>query len=396
MQAFHTARDCPRHLFDSHRTHYTPRTVNHTTLRIALAASALTLVQCRNRSTESTPPPATRTEAPSPAALDARAAGLGDSGPAGASDLEPPAPAAEFREAARFLPQGHVGDWVQSGSVTRSNAANLFQIIDGAAAAYQSYGIRNFAKTDYRKPGTTLVATIEVYEFANPLGAFGRYSLMLSDGRDPGSLQPQSINEGRGYQGTTQLVFWKGSVLVTISISDTSDDANEQAIATAAHLALPQLAAAVDPLVTGQIAPPLSPLPSDGLVWGGATYIADSVFGVDQTGAAWVGHYSTADRKRYRLAIFRRASVAEAQGVLAKFRALGAHAITGLGDEAFSVTSPQSGEIVLARSGNNVFAVANSSAPNQPAPTRDAKIAIVRTSLALPMPNLPPDGVTPR
>ena len=361
------------------------------TLRVALVASALLLAHCRSRETGSTPPPSPRNEHPPvPATADAHAAG--DAATAGADNFEPSAAAAEFREAARMLPQGRVGEWVQSGAVTRSTAANLFQIIDGAAVSYERYGVRQYAKTDYRKPGTTLVATIEVYEFANPLGAFGRYSLMVSDGRDPGSLQPQSVNIGAGgYQGTTQITFWKGSSLVQISISDTSDEPNEAALASTARTALPSLAHAVETSVTGQIAPPLSPLSSDGVVWGGVTYLADAVFAAEQTGPAWVGHYASADGKRYRLAIFRRGSVAEAQAVLARFRPMGAHAITGLGDEAFSVT-PQGGEIVIARTGNNVFAVTNSSASNQPAPTRDAKIAIVRTALTLPMPNLPPDG----
>ncbi len=371
--------------------------MNYTPLPLVLVACGLCIAGCRNRTTEGTPPPP-----PESRPLDARtagpstAAGDGATAPPTASGVEPAAPPAEFREAARFLPQGSVGDWVQSGSVTRSTGANLFQVIDGAAVAYERYGVRNFAKTDYRRPGTTLVTTVEVYEFAAPIGAFGRFSMMVSDGRDPASLQQQAVQRGGGgYQGTTQLTFWKGSVLVQISATDTSDEPNEQNLATAARAGLPRLAEAVEHLVPGQIAPPLSPLPADNMVWGGNTYLAEAVFGVEQTGAAWVGHYRSSDGKRYRLAIFTRTTVADAQAVLGRFRALGGRPVAGLGDEAVAATSPSAGEIVIARHGTHVFATADSGIQGQPSPTRDAKIAILRAAMTATIATLPADGTAP-
>ncbi|MEI8254748.1 MAG: DUF6599 family protein [Deltaproteobacteria bacterium] len=371
--------------------------MNHTTLRIALVACGLAVAGCRSRPTENTPPPApprdTRAAVPSTGPHDGAAT---PPTPAAASDVDPPATPAEFREAARYLPQGRVGDWVQSGSVTRSTAANLFQVIDGAAVAYERYGVRSFARTDYRRPGTTLVATVEVYEFAAPIGAFGRYSMMLSDGRDPASLQLQGVQRGGGgYQGTTQTTFWKGSVLAQISVTDTSDEPSEQAIATAAREVLPRLAEAVERIVPGQVAPPLSPLPSDNMVWGGNTYFAEGVYGVEQTGAAWIGHYRSNEGKRYRLAVFTRASVGDAQAVLARFRPLGGHPVAGLGDEALAVTSPSAGEIVVARRGTNVFAAADGGITGQPSPTREAKIAILRAAMTATIAALPADGTAP-
>ena len=88
-------------------------------------------------------------------------------------------------------------------------------MIDGAGAKYIEYGFRQMARTDYRKSGTQLVVTAEVYDMGSPLGAFGQYSMLLSEGRDPATMQPRAVNHGGGgFLGTSQLVFWK-----TLSIS---------------------------------------------------------------------------------------------------------------------------------------------------------------------------------
>jgi hypothetical protein len=63
------------------------------------------------------------------------------------------------------------------------NGQELFQLIDGAGEKYISYGFRQLARTDYRKTGTEFVVTAEVYDMGSPLGAFGQYSMLLSDSR---------------------------------------------------------------------------------------------------------------------------------------------------------------------------------------------------------------------
>lgn len=299
------------------------------------------------------------------------------------SVIDPPAPASEFRDAAQWLPQGEIDGWRQSGAVVRSTAANLYQIIDGAAASFEQYGVRNFAKTDYRRPGSSLVTTVEIYEFATPLGAFGRYSLMVTGGRDPSTLQSQGVRlGGGGYQGTTQLVFWKGRHFVQISMADESEEPNETALVTAARDALPRLAAAVERLIPGDTTPPPTPLPPDGLVWGGTSYLADGVFGIEQTGPAWVGHYRTPEGKRYRLAIFQRDNPADAQRVVHRLRGNNATPVPRLGDEAFVVTNETQGEIMVTRRNNVVLALADGGAPGLEPLDRNGKITVLRTVLA--------------
>jgi hypothetical protein len=264
--------------------------------------------------------------------------------------------------------------------------------LDGEAPSYQQYGLRHFAKTDYRRVGAgQIAATINVFEFDAPLGAFGRYTLMVTSGRDPATLEPQAVAiGGGGYQGTSQLNFWRGRHLVQISVTDLSDDPNEQAVATAARDVLPRLAAAVARLIPDAPLAATSPLPSamngaDARVWGGESYLADGAFGVEQTGPAWVGHYGTAAHQRYRLGVFTRPSAAEAQRVVTRFRAAGAAAIRGLGDEAFAVTLPNDGgEVVVARRGATVFVVGDAGAPGLVSLDRAGKTAVARAALASP------------
>jgi len=191
---------------------------------------------CRRDAPAGSPPPVAVETAMRPASASASASAMTSGAAPSAAGLEPPAAAGEFVDAARVLPRGPVGEWRQSGAVLRSNAANLAQLIDGAAVSYEQYGVRFYAKTEYRKPGTHLVALVEVYSFESALGAFGRYSLNLTDGRDPSTLRTQAIAAGAGgYQGTTQLTFWKGTYLVQVSVSDDSDEPDENAMNAAAR-----------------------------------------------------------------------------------------------------------------------------------------------------------------
>lgn len=363
---------------------------------LALTAIAPATASCKRQPSESTPPPPPATRPTAPAAgADGSAGAPGSTPPPAAGALDPPAPAAEFREAAQWLPQGEVvPGWRQSGAVTRSVAANLFQIMDGEAPSYEQYGLRNFAKADYRRAENPhQVATINVFEFAEPLGAFGRYSLMVSSGRDPATLQPQGVTVGGGgYQGSSQLNFWKGRHLVQISVTDDSDEPNEQAVNAVAREVLPRLAAAVERMIPAAGERPASPLPQEGLVWGGETYLAEGVFGVEQTGPAWVGHYRSADGKRYRLAVFARPSANEAQRIAGRYRGAGASAIRGLGDDAFAVPNEQNGELVVARRGNTVYIVADGGVSGMQPLDRNGKIAVLRAALSAPAAGAPAPG----
>lgn len=340
---------------------------------------ALALLSCKRESApQRTPPPSV-----SPAVL-ARTDGAA-APPPGASPVDPASPADAFRESARFLPQGAaVEGWAQSGAVRLVDAQHLYELIDGASDKYIAYGFRQLARTDYRRAGTELVVTVEVYDMGAVLGAFGQYSMILSEGRDPATMQPGAVAlGGGGFLGSTQLVFWKGQHLVQVNLTDNSDDADEARMRAAAQEALPRFGARVAALLPGVTAAPAPPagIAAEGLVWGGLTYLANNAFGAERTGPAWVGHYRAADGARYRLAVLARSSAEEARAAFTALRGTGAAALPGVGDEAFTARAPD-GEIVVARKGTHVVVVGEGSGAGGTPLGRDARRDRLRAALS--------------
>jgi hypothetical protein len=335
------------------------------------------LAACKRTPPESTPPPSRQPE-PGSNTTRPSADASAVSTPPSTEALAPPAEDGEFREAGRVLPRGAVGPLRQSGRVLRSNAQNLFQQIDGDAVSYQNYGVREYAKTDYRKPGTKLVATVSIYEFESPLGAFGRYSMHVSASRDPATLEPQAISIGAaGFQGRTQLVLVKGAFLVQIDVADESEDIDENALFTAARELLPTLARATVERIPGDNALPPSPLDPQNLVWGGATWVSQAVFNLENSGPGWVGWYRNPEQARYRVAAFDRESADAARILTNRFRLRSATPLAGTtAEEAFAVTIPSQGELVVVRRGRFVAVAAESGIESAP-PTLDrpAKLA---------------------
>lgn len=300
------------------------------------------------------------------------------------ASVDPPAAAETFRESGRFLPQGAAAaGWTQSGAVRLINGQELFQVIDGAGAKYIEYGFRQMARTDYRKAGTQLVVTAEVYDMGSALGAFGQYSLQLSDSRDPASMQLRAVaHGGGGFLGTSQLVFWRGQYFVVLNLADDSGEQDEAALATTAREVLPALATTMAASIPGETTAPTPPtgMPTDSLVWGGMTYLASNVLGVEQSGAGWVGHYEATGGARYRIATLSRSTVDEARALLQRLRGAGATAVPGIGDEAFSSTN-----VVAARKGTVVVAVAGPAPESLAALSREARVERLRsTMVALP------------
>lgn len=342
--------------------------------RRAVYFAALLLACKRESAPVRTPPPAPSSVVAAP-----------EAGAPPTAAVDPPAAAGAFRESARFLPQASaVTGWTQSGAVRLVDAQHLYELIDGAAEKYVSYGFRQLARTDYRQPRTSFVVTVEVYDMGAELGAFGQYSMILSDGRDPSTLQAsaQALGGG-GFLGSTQLVFWKGQHLVQVNLTDEGDEADEAAMRSVAAQALPRFGAAVAAALPGATSAPAPPagLASEGMVWGGLSYLANSAFGAERTGPAWVGHYRSADGARYRLAVLSRANVEEARAAFSALRASGATAISGLGDEAFAARAPD-GEVVVARRGSSVLVVGDPVGAGAAAPPREVKRARLQAALA--------------
>jgi hypothetical protein len=350
--------------------------------RSVTAALLLALAGCKRTPPESASPPSR--QEPLRNAESASFNGATPTAPPSADNLAPPAAPAEFRAAGRVLPRGEIAGFRQSGPVIHATAQNLFQQIDGDAVSYQNYGVRDYAKTDYRKPGTTLVATVSIYEFDSPLGAFGRYSMHLSSGRDPATLESQAVRIGAaGFQGRTQLIFVKQSFLVQVDLADENEDVQESALFAAAREILPALARATASAIPGDDSLPPSPLVTENLVWGGATYVAQSVLDVEHSGPGWIGWYRSADNKRYRVALLTADNENAARAVANRFRLRGAITLgNSTADEAFAVTLPTHGESVVARRGTAIAIATGSGIDTPPVPATLDRAALLQAAIA--------------
>ncbi len=224
---------------------------------------------------------------------------------------------------------------------------------------------------------------------AADLGAFGQYSMILSDGRDPLSLQQSAVAlGGGGFLGATQLVFWKGRYLVQVNLTDEGDDADEAAMRAAAREALPRFGERIAAALEGRHPRPRRRRRASrprGSCGAALTYLANSAFGAERTGAAWVGHY----RARGQLPLpprgaRREGTPDEARAAFTALRgAARATAVSGLGDEAFSVRGAD-GELGARGAGgqSRCVVVADPAGPGLTAPTLAAKQARLRAALS--------------
>lgn len=69
--------------------------------------------------------------------------------------------------------------WIPDGKVLAFNKENLYEHIDGAAEFYLSYGFESLKVASWSNNGAEL--TIEVYDHADPLQAYGIYSIEKSE-----------------------------------------------------------------------------------------------------------------------------------------------------------------------------------------------------------------------
>jgi hypothetical protein len=102
---------------------------------------------------------------------------------------------------------------------------NLYEYIDGAADLFLSYGFTGLATAAYDL-GEQHSITVDVYDMAAPINAFGVYT----------SERPEQTPElaigAQGYFANGLLAFWKGPYYVKISGQE-SDGAAARTLATA-------------------------------------------------------------------------------------------------------------------------------------------------------------------
>lgn len=197
---------------------------------------------------------------------------------------EPPTPAGLELEA--LLPDlSSLGSWQIAEGPIVFTADTLWEYLDGGAPRYLDYGLVKMLHVRYQLGDDPLASvTVDVYDMAWELGAFGIYS----------SMRP-SVGEVRswgaeGYLSQTVAAAWKGSIFVHAVADDDRTDLVEALEAVVAH---------VCDAVAGEASPPavLALLPPNGLVPHSERWVADDLLGHAALGGGLLATYEIDGRR---------------------------------------------------------------------------------------------------
>ncbi len=124
-----------------------------------------------------------------------------------------------------------VAGWTSSRPPRSFNAENLWELIDGAADGFVTYGVQEVVTAEYSQAGTGYQAVIELYQMKDPLNAYGKYS----EERNPEYQFLQVGNEG--YSGGTSLNFWTGPYYVKMTAFEEKDPIKQELLKLAQSVA---------------------------------------------------------------------------------------------------------------------------------------------------------------
>ncbi len=309
--------------------------------------------------------------------------------PAEAPEKAAPAKAVRWEGTAALLPHPTLAGWQAAASGPRTYAADsLYTYMNGQSDSYLEYGVRDMAVADYHPTAgpATKTVQIEVYDMGSPAGAFGRWSRLAVEGGDPAELAARHLELGAGGVASgTDLAFWKGQHLVKLTYLDESPDATEESLRSAARDILSPIARELAPSLPGGTEPlaEIAAFPAAGLLAHSHVRYGRATLGLEALGPGLSAEYAI-DGKRMRLFVVGRANAADATTAFdaLKGRLTATAPVTGLGEAALRGADPDRGELLVARQGTRIVAVANSDTPDVPAADAAAKVALARAALA--------------
>lgn len=224
--------------------------------------------------------------------------------------------------------KNEVKGWAFSRAPRGFTAENLWELIDGAADGFVTYGVQEVVTADFAQAGTGYQAVIEIYQMKDPLNAYGKYS----EERNP---EYQFLTVGNeGYSGGTSLNFWAGQYYVKITAFE-EKDALEQEMA--------KLAQAVAAKVTspGAEPPELAYFPKENQLPHTILYIPKDVLAQSYLTNGFEARYK-AGEKGYKLIVVGMGSTAAAQEALTRYRQV----VTKGGKDVRDLEAPGEGGFV--------------------------------------------------
>ena len=248
-----------------------------------------------------------------------------------AVEKEPPAggPAASTPASSPLLAllpgRNEVPGWAFSREPRTFTPDNLWELINGAADGFVTYGVQEVVTADYTQAGTGYQAVIEIYQMKDPLNAFGKYA----EERNPASRFLEIGNEG--YSGGTAVNFWKGRHYVKITTFEQKDAIEQEMVKLARSVASKVPAAGGEPLE-------LSYFPREHQLPHTTLYIPRDVLAQSYFANGFEARYKTGE-KEHKLILVDLENEAAARDALTRYR----QAVTKGGKDVRTLTAPGEG-----------------------------------------------------
>jgi hypothetical protein len=248
---------------------------------------------------------------------------------------------------AALLPaDNEVAGWRVSQAPRSFTSDDLWELINGAADGYVTYGFQEVVTADYEQAGTGREAVIDIYRMKDPLNAFGKYS----EERNPDYRFLDIGNEG--YSGGASLNFWAGPYYVKITVFEENDAIEQEMVKLARSVA----ARVAEP---GAEPSELSYFPEENQLPRSTLYIPRDVLAQSYLTNGFEARYE-ADGKQYKLVLIAMESDAAARDALASYRqsvakgGTGVRDLTAPGEEGFTGKDGFYGNVSAVRTGKHI------------------------------------------
>ena len=227
-------------------------------------------------------------------------------------------------------------NWTSDGKVQNFNKENLYEHIDGAAEFYLSYGFESLSVAGFTNNGAEL--TIEVYDHADALHAYGIYSMERSPKAE---IKPVGLE---GYGDATTFNFVAGKYYVKMS---------GMLLEKAAGFSLENLAREFSKTLCAKPEYPkvIGLFPKENLVSNTCQYIPTEFMGLGFLGSAVRAKYST-DGAEVTLFILERADRTEVEQMVLKYITYAEAKIKKPAEGDLFIKDPNNGYVLLRWKGN--------------------------------------------
>jgi hypothetical protein len=242
--------------------------------------------------------------------------------------------------------KNEVAGWAVSRAARSFTADTLYELIDGAADGFVTYGVQEVVTADYTQAGTGYQAVIEIYQMKDALNAYGKYS----EERHP---EYQFLQVGsEGYSGGTSVNFWIGQYYVKTTTFEDKEPVKQALVALAQAVAGKVKAPGAEPVE-------VSWFPKENQIAHSTLYIPKDVLAQSYFTNGFEARYKVGD-KEHKLMLIVLDSPAAAQDGMKRYRdavSKGGKDVKTLaapGEGGFSGTDSFYGNLVAVRAGKYI------------------------------------------